>query len=122
MTRTKRDPGTLRSVARELRGIARALKRHVKIEMHPSFGVHVLADRYLNEAHEIEAKAKVGRKEEVMPERRIDDSTDTIRGRKACRSREHEPASHLYRPPGTYEHTCPECGEKVVFHVEGVVL
>jgi len=38
-----------------------------------------------------------------------------------CLSKEHNPATMLYRTPGTYEHTCPNCGKKVVFTVPQVI-
>jgi hypothetical protein len=37
-----------------------------------------------------------------------------------CRHPEHEPPMFRYYPPGTYEHTCPGCGHRVEFTVEGV--
>lgn len=38
-----------------------------------------------------------------------------------CLHPEHEPASFVHRTPGTYEHTCPACGKKVVFTVPMIV-
>ena len=32
-----------------------------------------------------------------------------------CRDPEHSPPSHRVWQPGTWEHTCPSCGNKVVF-------
>ncbi len=49
-----------------------------------------------------------------MPERKIADE------KPPCRHPDHNPASMIVRSPGTYEHTCPGCGAKVVFHVGGV--
>ena len=34
-----------------------------------------------------------------------------------CDNPQHEPASLLYRSPGTYRHTCPGCGKQVTFDV-----
>lgn len=37
-----------------------------------------------------------------------------------CFSPDHEPPSHIVLEPGTYEHTCDACGEKVIFVVKGI--
>lgn len=39
-----------------------------------------------------------------------------------CRSSEHNPPNMIVLEPGTYEHTCPQCGHKTVFTVGGVFL
>lgn len=53
-----------------------------------------------------------------MGERKISDLPDP----RICLSFEHEPASMVVREPGIYEHTCPECGHKTVFRVDGPTL
>lgn len=39
-----------------------------------------------------------------------------------CFHPEHDPPSMMVFEPGTYEHTCPSCGKKVVFTVGGTFL
>lgn len=39
-----------------------------------------------------------------------------------CRHPEHDPPSMIVLDPGTYEHTCPGCQKKTVFHVRGHYL
>jgi hypothetical protein len=39
-----------------------------------------------------------------------------------CRHPEHNPPSMICLPPGTYEHTCPGCGNKIVFIVDGCFM
>ena len=34
-----------------------------------------------------------------------------------CTSSEHNPPAHMVYSPGTWEHTCPQCGKKVTFTV-----
>lgn len=48
-----------------------------------------------------------------MPLRKIADE------KPPCRHPEHNPPSHIVLSPGTYEHTCPSCGNKLTFHVGG---
>lgn len=36
----------------------------------------------------------------------------------ACVHPEHKPPGMIVLEPGTWEHTCPACGEKTVFRVE----
>ena len=36
---------------------------------------------------------------------------------KICTHPEHKPPSHMVFEPGTYEHTCPACGEQTIFTV-----
>ena len=50
-----------------------------------------------------------------MPLRKIADVT------LPCTHSEHNPPSMIVLDPGTYEHTCPGCGAKVVFMVGAVV-
>jgi hypothetical protein len=38
-----------------------------------------------------------------------------------CLHPEHEPATMLYRTPGTYQHTCPACGKITTFTVPTIV-
>ena len=37
-----------------------------------------------------------------------------------CTAPEHNPAAHRVYRPGTYEHVCPICGNRMVFTVKGV--
>lgn len=37
-----------------------------------------------------------------------------------CRSPEHNPPKMIVLAPGTYEHTCPACGYKMIFTVSPV--
>lgn len=39
-----------------------------------------------------------------------------------CRHPEHKPPSMRVFELGTYEHTCPACGQKTVFTVRGAYL
>jgi len=41
-----------------------------------------------------------------MPLKKI----DTWPEKKICRNPEHNPPGHICLEPGTYEHTCPGCG------------
>lgn len=52
-----------------------------------------------------------------MPERKISDDNNYWGKGYYCRSPEHLPATMVVRSPGTYEHTCPNCGFKTVFEV-----
>ena len=36
---------------------------------------------------------------------------------KICQHPEYNPPMHIVLEPGTYEHTCPACGNKIVFEV-----
>jgi hypothetical protein len=36
-----------------------------------------------------------------------------------CQHPEHNPAQHIVRPPGVYEHECPGCHRKITFVVQG---
>ena len=36
-----------------------------------------------------------------------------------CMNPSHDPPSNMVLPPGTYQHTCPGCGNKVTFTVGG---
>lgn len=49
-----------------------------------------------------------------MPLRKIRDFS------RPCMDREHNPPAHIVLTPGVYEHTCPACGNKIVFTVNGV--
>jgi len=40
---------------------------------------------------------------------------------KVCMSKDHNPATHVVRSPGTYQHTCPSCGASVTFTVPMVI-
>lgn len=53
-----------------------------------------------------------------MPTRKIADSPLT----KMCRHPEHNPPGMQVFEPGTYEHTCPGCGHKMVFTVAGMTM
>ena len=35
-----------------------------------------------------------------------------------CQNSEHNPPTMMVWEPGTYEHTCPSCGDKQTFTVE----
>lgn len=37
-----------------------------------------------------------------------------------CAHPSHNPPGHMVYEPGVYEHTCPGCGKKTVFAVQGV--
>jgi hypothetical protein len=37
-----------------------------------------------------------------------------------CLHPEHKPPQHMVFEPGTYEHTCPACGKKIVFVVPSI--
>ncbi len=50
----------------------------------------------------------------MMPTRKIAD--DEL----PCTHPEHEPPKHAALKPGTYEHTCPKCLQKITFRVEGI--
>jgi len=54
-----------------------------------------------------------------MSLRKIDDNyydKDT----KTCLDPAHNPPMHIVLEPGTYEHTCPNCGYKIIFTVPRV--
>lgn len=38
-----------------------------------------------------------------------------------CLSSEHNPPAYMVFEPGTYEHTCPQCGKKTIFTVPVVL-
>ena len=48
-----------------------------------------------------------------MPTKKIADVEQVV----PCRNPEHEPAKHIVRSPGVYEHTCPGCGATMTFTV-----
>ena len=50
---------------------------------------------------------------EKMPTKKISDE------KRLCSHPEHHPPSHMVYEPGTYEHTCPSCGQKITFVVHG---
>ena len=52
-----------------------------------------------------------------MPTRKIADSPP-----RPCRHPDHNPPGMRVFKPGTYEHTCPACGKKLVFTVDGLYL
>ena len=39
-----------------------------------------------------------------------------------CTHPEHNPPNMITLEPGMYEHTCPACGKKQVFIVDGIYL
>lgn len=39
-----------------------------------------------------------------------------------CNHPEHNPPSHRVFEPGTYEHTCPACGKKIIFEVPQIIF
>ena len=39
-----------------------------------------------------------------------------------CQSPEHNPPSHIVLEPGTWEHTCPACGKKLIFTIPAKFL
>lgn len=39
-----------------------------------------------------------------------------------CISPEHDPPNMMSLPPGTYEWTCPVCGKKQIFVINGVFM
>lgn len=43
-------------------------------------------------------------------------------GRKFCTSPQHKPPSYIVLKPGTYNYTCPNCGESITFTVPEVYL
>lgn len=54
-----------------------------------------------------------------MPTRKIAD----LPQQGPCRHREHQPAKHVVREPGIYQHFCPGCGLAQIFVVpEGPTL
>lgn len=58
-----------------------------------------------------------------MPERKISDDQSYWQKGYDCRSTQHLPATMVVRSPGTYEHTCPNCGFRTIFTVpEGPTL
>ena len=50
--------------------------------------------------------------------RRIDKDDDHWT-KDECRDPEHSPPTMISLPPGTYEHVCPSCGQKIVVVVQG---
>lgn len=52
-----------------------------------------------------------------MPTRKISGDTDDQCGLQQCRHPDHNPPGHRVFTPGTYEHTCPKCGNVAVFVV-----
>lgn len=38
-----------------------------------------------------------------------------------CLHPEHKPPKHMVFQPGTYEHTCPGCGQKTTFTVPVII-
>ena len=55
-----------------------------------------------------------------MPLKKLDD--DKTWTRKVCRSPEHNPPGMMVYRPGTYEWTCPKCGDVTSFTVPLVTL
>ena len=51
-----------------------------------------------------------------MPTKKISDDKQD----RPCFSRDHNPPSMMVFSPGTYEHTCSDCGKKTVFRVNGI--
>ena len=51
-----------------------------------------------------------------MPTKKIADAPPT-----PCLHLEHNPPSHRVYEPGTYEHTCPGCGTKIIFNVPRII-
>ena len=49
-----------------------------------------------------------------MPLRKIADE------KPPCGHPEHNPPIHMVLSPGTYEYTCPSCGHKTTFIINGV--
>lgn len=41
---------------------------------------------------------------------------------KMCMSSEHNVPMFISLKPGTYEHTCPNCGQRTVFSVAGSMM
>ena len=39
-----------------------------------------------------------------------------------CRCPGHNPPGMMVWEPGTYEHTCPDCGQKQIFTVHGFYM
>jgi len=56
-----------------------------------------------------------------MPLRKIESPEDWGEDGKVCLSLEHSSPSHMFYEPGTYEWTCPVCGEKTVFTVPKII-
>jgi len=53
-----------------------------------------------------------------MPTRKIEDAKPPCMDHKLpCMDPDHNPPNNMYYSPGTYEHECPSCHEKVVFTV-----
>jgi hypothetical protein len=50
-----------------------------------------------------------------MPLRKLPDSHDWTQ--QYCHHPEHNPPGHIVLQPGTYVHTCPGCGQTIVFTV-----
>lgn len=55
-----------------------------------------------------------------MPLKKIAEPFEKYRG--PCRSMLHNPPNMISLSPGTYEWTCPACGEKRVFTVHGFTM
>jgi predicted RNA-binding Zn-ribbon protein involved in translation (DUF1610 family) len=51
-----------------------------------------------------------------MPLMKISEPKDD----RPCISSEHFPPSMIALSPGMYEHTCPACGNKIIFRVTGI--
>lgn len=53
-----------------------------------------------------------------MPTRKIEDvATGTTAIPALCLHPDHKPPMHQVFEPGTYEHECPNCGQKTIFTV-----
>jgi hypothetical protein len=55
-----------------------------------------------------------------MPTVKIADPKNPWKLEKPCFHPEHNPPSHMVFSPGTYEHTCPGCGNKITFTVYAI--
>jgi hypothetical protein len=64
----------------------------------------------------------VKRRSLKMPLRKIDDNSWINVKDGGCRHPEHNPPTHIYLEPGTYEYICPACGHKQVFSVPGFMF
>ncbi len=56
-----------------------------------------------------------------MPTKKIGDLPEPWKKPQLCMNSEHNPPSHMVFPPGVYEHTCPGCGNKITFAVDGMM-
>jgi ribosomal protein S27E len=54
-----------------------------------------------------------------MPTRKLSSPETWIEGKKKvkCTDREHNPPNQMVFEPGSYEHTCPDCGKATTFIV-----